>query len=154
MSATPQGTAPAADRRASDPRLEVGPSTLRIAQMGENGQLGIEIRREEDRAVVVLGGELDMASAPVLQRALADGQMAHVTAIVLDLRELAFIDSTGLRVVLAAFESSRDRGQDFAVTRGSPQVERLLSITGVAEHLRTIAAPDGALAGEQGQSAA
>jgi anti-anti-sigma regulatory factor len=41
-------------------------------------------------------------------------------------------------VILAAHESARQRGQEFALTRGSDQVQRLLSIAGVDEHLRII----------------
>ena len=63
----------------------------------------------------------------------------------LDLEQLLFIDSTGLRVVLSARERCHERGQEFAVTRGSEQVQRLFSITGVSDHLRTITSADGLL---------
>ena len=61
-------------------------------------------------------------------------------------QQLQFIDSTGLRSVLAVLEGCRDRGQQFAVTRGSQQVQRLLGVTGVAKHLRIIDAADEVLA--------
>jgi len=61
--------------------------------------------------------------------------------IVLDLQQLHFIDSTGLRAILTVLERCRARQQQFAITPGSQQVQRLLSVTGVAEHLPTIAAP-------------
>ena len=89
-----------------------------------------------------LRGELDLASAPLLQAELDSSQIASASMLVLDLEELTFIDSTGLRVLLTAYEHSRERGQEFAVTQGSPQVQRLLSITGVGEHLRIIAPGD------------
>ncbi len=60
----------------------------------------------------------------------------------LDLRRLSFVDSTGLRIILAARNRCLERGQQLAVTRGSEQVERLLSVTGMADHLLTVAAPD------------
>ena len=41
---------------------------------------------------------------------------------------------------LSLRERCRDRAQQFAVTRGSPQVQRLLDITGVSEHLQTLTA--------------
>jgi anti-anti-sigma regulatory factor len=47
-----------------------------------------------------------------------------------------------LRVILAVRKLCAERGQEIAVTPGSQQVERLLSVTGVADHLRTIATPD------------
>ena len=101
----------------------------------------IDVRREADRVVLSLVGELDMATAEMLQQAI-DGVQESEPLVVLDLQELQFIDSTGLRCVLAALELCKGRGQELAITPGSQQVQRLLSVTGVAAHLRTIAAGD------------
>ena len=65
--------------------------------------------------------------------------------LVLDLDDVRFIDSAGLRVILAAHERKVERGQRLALTPGSPQVQRLFSIAGVSGHLRTIASADAAL---------
>ena len=92
--------------------------------------------------ILVLRGELDLANAALLQGELDSAEIAPAPMVVLDLQQLEFIDSTGLRVLLTAHERARERGQEFAVTRGSEQVQRLLSITGVNEHLRVIASPD------------
>jgi anti-sigma B factor antagonist len=62
--------------------------------------------------------------------------------VVLDLEGLQFVDSTGLRMILSAHERARERGQEFAITPGSPQVRRLLTITRVGEHLRVIDSPN------------
>ncbi len=110
--------------------------------MGVQDQLRIDIRKETDRAILSLDGELDMANAPLLQSALDDAELASVSTVVLDLQQLQFIDSTGLRIILATRERCRERGQEFAITPGSDQVQRLLSVTGVGEHLRTVAKPD------------
>lgn len=110
--------------------------------MGAPDQLRIDLRRENDRIVLSLSGELDMANAPALQSALEGPELAETKTVVLDLQPLTFLDSTGLRVILAARELCWRRGQEFAVTPGSAQVQRLLSVTGVGEHLRTIATPD------------
>jgi anti-sigma B factor antagonist len=104
--------------------------------------LNIDVRHEGDRVVLGLRGELDLASAPVLQSEIDSSEVATATVVVIDLQELEFMDSTGLRVLLSAHESSRERGQKFAVTRGSEQIQRLLSITRVDEHLRIIDSPD------------
>jgi anti-sigma B factor antagonist len=108
--------------------------------MGVDEQLQITVRRDADRVVVMLDGELDMASAPLLQSTLEGAALATDTTMVLDLQALQFIDSTGLRAILSLRERCRDRAQQFAVTRGSPQVQRLLDITGVSEHLQTLTA--------------
>jgi anti-sigma B factor antagonist len=103
--------------------------------------LQIGISHEADRVIVSLQGELDMANAPHLQSAIEGDAIAGKT-LVLDLDQLHFIDSTGLRIILSARERCRQAGQEFAITRGSSQVQRLLSVTGVAEHLRMIDTPD------------
>ena len=110
--------------------------------MGVPDQLQIEVRHDGTRVVLTLAGELDMASAERLQQAIDDEGLRAETSVVLNLKGLQFIDSTGLRVMLRALKRCRARGQDFAITPGSPQVQRLLSITGVAMHLPTISSPD------------
>jgi anti-sigma B factor antagonist len=110
--------------------------------MGVKDQLQIEVRQEADRVIVALVGELDMASAPRLQSTVEGEALLETATVVLDLEQLGFVDSTGLRIILLARERCAERGQAFAVTRGTPQVQRLLSVTGVAEHLRTIATAD------------
>jgi anti-sigma B factor antagonist len=104
-------------------------------------QLRIDVRHEADRVVLSLAGELDLATAELLEQAI-DAAENGEQLVVLDLQALEFIDSTGLRGVLAALEGCRERGQEFAITPGSPQVQRLLSVTGVSGHLRTIASGD------------
>ena len=89
-----------------------------------------------------LTGELDLASSTILEHSLGEPDVAAAPLLVLDLDQLQFVDSTGLRVILMAHESARGRGQDFAITPGSPQVQRLLSITSVAEHMHVLASPD------------
>ncbi len=109
--------------------------------MGVTDHLRIVVTREADRIIVALDGELDMANAPLLQSSI---ETADITAkaLVLDLQRLQFIDSTGLRIILTAQERCEQQGQRFAITRGSDQVQRLLSITGISAHLRTLASPD------------
>jgi anti-anti-sigma factor len=110
--------------------------------MGVHDQLQIEVRRSGSRVVLALAGELDMASAERLQQAIDDEGPRAEMSVVLNLEALEFIDSTGLRVILWALERCQARGQDFAITPGSPQVQRLLSITGVTTHLPTISSND------------
>jgi anti-sigma B factor antagonist len=105
-------------------------------------QLRIATRRGADRTIVQLDGELDIVNTPLLREALANGDLAASAMLVLDLRKLSFIDSTGLKAIFAARDESRRRGQKFAVTPGSRQVQRLLSVTRLDEHLSTIATPD------------
>ena len=93
-----------------------------------------------------LQGELDLASAPQFESEIDSGEVASCATLVVDLDGLQFIDSTGLRLIFAASGRAQERGQQFAVTRGSEQVQRLLAITRVDEHLRIVDSPQEMLA--------
>ena len=109
-------------------------------------QLTIEVRQERDRVVLTLHGELDLLGAPRLQSEIESNTVDAADVLVLDLDDVHFIDSAGLRVVLVAHERKVKRGQRLALTPGSPQVQRLFSIAGVSGHLQTIASADAAFA--------
>jgi anti-anti-sigma factor len=113
--------------------------------VGAEEHLRIEVRTTPDRVVLELHGELDLLGAPLLQKQIDETDVDARGILVLDLQGLQFIDSAGLRVILAAHESARQRGQEFALTRGGNQVQRLLSVAGVDERLRIIASPDDVL---------
>jgi anti-anti-sigma factor len=112
--------------------------------VGSEEHLRIDVRTATDRVVLELHGELDLLGAPVLQKQIEQADASR-PILVLDLQDLQFVDSAGLRVVLAAHESTRQRGQELVLTKGSDQVQRLLAIVGVDAHLRVIDAPDDVL---------
>jgi anti-sigma B factor antagonist len=135
--------------------LHVGDENARIAlkpcanvlQMTVGSNLLIDVSREGDRVVLRLDGELDLASVPLLEDAvvnttLNDGGGGAELTMVLDLRGLEFIDSTGLRAILLQDKRATERGQKLALVRGSEQVQRLMRMTGVDEHLRIIDSPE------------
>ena len=92
--------------------------------------------------MVVVSGELDLASGPALEDELARVGSSGVELVVLDLRELEFMDSTGLSILVKANQRAVDAGRRFGLVRGSPQVQRLLDLTGVAEHLTLVDTPE------------
>jgi anti-sigma B factor antagonist len=110
--------------------------------MGVADQLVIDVRREADRVVVSLEGELDLANAPLLQAAIDGASLEDDAMLVLDLQRLQFMDSTGLRIILWTRERCQESGRELALTPGSEQVQRLLSVSGAGEHLRVIASAD------------
>ncbi len=110
--------------------------------MGAVEQLRIESRSEHGRLVLRLDGELDMASAPLLQAALESAEADSHDPLVLDLERLRFMDSTGLRIILWARTRWQSHGQELALTGGSSQVQRLLTVSGVGDRLRVVASPE------------
>jgi len=118
------------------------PGAAKLKAVGSEEHLRIEVRTAPDRVVLELHGELDLLAAPRLQEQIETAPTDDRAILVLDLQGLEFVDSAGLRVILAAHEQARERGRELALTKGSEQVQRLLAIAGVEDHLRIIAAPD------------
>jgi anti-sigma B factor antagonist len=112
------------------------------------GRLQSAVNVEGDKAVLSLYGELDLAHAELLNEAIQDPQLASVSMLILDLRELRFLDSSGLRAILRAQEDCRDRGQKFAITPAAGQVQRLLDVTHAGDEFAIVASPGGTTATE------
>jgi anti-anti-sigma factor len=110
--------------------------------MAAEGNLSIDVSNEGERVVVSLDGELDLASVSLLESEVESAAADGPATIVLDLRKLEFIDSTGLRTILSLDKHCTERGQTFALVRGSQQVQRLMNMTRVDEHLKIIASPE------------
>ena len=80
-------------------------------------------------------GELDLATVPVVDAQLAELWSLGFARLVLDLREVCFLDSTGLRLLLSWQATSSADGVAFSVIAGPPVVERVLELAGVAGYL-------------------
>ena len=87
-----------------------------------------------------LEGELDLATVGVAEEALKRADDATKT-LVLDLRKLRFLDSTGLRLILSTAESSDTAAKRVYVVRGPAQVDRVFELTGAAERLNLVDDP-------------
>jgi anti-sigma B factor antagonist len=84
--------------------------------------------------VIHLRGDLDPATAPALDAALADAAAdPEVNSIAIDLSGLSFLDSSGLRVFVVAREAMRARGAAFTLRAPTANVRRLLDVTGLGE---------------------
>ena len=96
--------------------------------------------RVDGSVFVTLRGELDLASAPQAHEALAEEAM-HGGTIVVDITQLEFIDSTGIRVLLVAWEESRAGAFTLRVTRGTPAVMRVFELLDLVGTLPFIGRP-------------
>jgi anti-sigma B factor antagonist len=103
-----------------------------MSELPPPDMFSIRTEQHGDAAVVVPTGELDLASAPALEATLARSfDAAGSGRVVLDLRELEFIDSSGLRALLTARRRAEDVGAAFSLVGGHPGLERTLEIAGV-----------------------
>jgi anti-sigma B factor antagonist len=89
-----------------------------------------------DDAVVTIRGELDLATRDEAEAALVEAEEAAGRAVVIDLRDLRFLGSTGLSVLVASAGRATLRGIGHE-TIPSEGVRRLLAMTGVDRHLTT-----------------
>ncbi len=81
---------------------------------------------------VVLEGDLDNLSLPVLAQTLDGLYKAACFRIVMDLADLAFIDSSGLGALVAAWRRCRDQAGSLSARNPSPAVRRLMDLTGIS----------------------
>jgi anti-anti-sigma factor len=85
-----------------------------------------------DAAWVHVAGELDIATTPRLERTLRKGQL-QARLVVLDVRELAFIDGCGVHAIVNASVRARRVGGRLVVLRGRADVDRVLTLTGSSD---------------------
>jgi anti-anti-sigma factor len=90
---------------------------------------------------VALVGELDIAGAPRVEQELERIEQDPPATLVLDLRELAFMDSTGLRVIIAADDRAREQERRLVIVRGSETVQRIIAMTRLDERLEIVDDP-------------
>jgi anti-anti-sigma factor len=100
-----------------------------------------------DAAWVHVGGELDIATTPQLERTLSQSQ---ARLVVLDLRELAFTDSCGMHAVISAGIRARQAGRRLVLVRVPANVDRMLTLTGNSDQVEIgdadlVAPPDHAV---------
>ena len=95
----------------------------------------VDVVPDRDEVRVRPVGELDLATVPSVDAQLAELCAAGFTRLVLDLRDVCFLDSTGIRMLLSWHGKSSADGVVFSVIPGPPVVERVLEIAGVAEIL-------------------
>lgn len=84
---------------------------------------------EGDGFVVVLEGDLDLASAGVVRRRLLELLSLPIRRVVVDLDGLTFMDSSGLAALCAARESAVDQGIAFSLLRLPAQARRVMDLT-------------------------
>ncbi len=109
----------------------------------------VEISGDDQSTVLAVVGELDLATTPALEAELERAGTGP-ELIILDLRGVAFMDSTGLSLLVKAQRRARESRRRLVVVRGGSQVQRLLTLTGVADRLTMIDEP-GELSGLGGE---
>jgi anti-anti-sigma factor len=97
-----------------------------------------EVRITEERygttSYLRIAGEIDMATVPQLETAVGRAR-SHSQAVVIDLSEVTFIDSTGVSFILRMDAESRADGFSLLLVPGPPAVQRVFELVGIADRL-------------------
>lgn len=100
------------------------------------GTLTVQIVHDASRTRLVASGEIDAASARTFDAAAAQALAEHPECLDIDLTDVDFLDSSGLRSIIALTNKTRDRRIHATVSGMSPAARRVLEITGLIEMLR------------------
>ena len=107
------------------------PEHLRPERIIELGQLQLRSQRDGDVHTIALDGEMDLSNAGEVERELRQAEATDAQLIVVDLSRLQFMDSTGIRLLIAADTRSRADSDRLRLTRPPAAVARVLCIAGV-----------------------
>jgi anti-anti-sigma factor len=102
---------------------------------GESTRFELEASSHAGELVLRLSGELDGAFSAQLEAGVRQAWDARPDTLVLDLSALAFIDSSGLRVILSTWDRCQGDGVELVLVPGLPQVQRLFEIVGLLDKL-------------------
>ncbi len=95
----------------------------------------IEIRREEGRPVLSVEGDLDLASAEIVERLLRESQDSP--GLVVDVRGVGCADSSGIRVLLEGARRMEDQGFELRIVGAGPRVARAFNVLGLDKYLES-----------------
>ncbi len=104
--------------------------------------LEITKERRGDQLLVSLAGELDLVNVPRWEEELGAIEADSPGTLILDLRGITFIDSTGLRAVIAADQRARSASRRLVVVGGAQAVDRLFAVTQLDQRLEIVDDPD------------
>jgi anti-anti-sigma factor len=90
----------------------------------------IEVQERDSSVLVRLSGEIDLAAVEAIENELLPLEDRFPT-VVLDLRGVTFLDSTGLRAIVSADARARKNGFELKIIRGPEQVQKILYLSGL-----------------------
>jgi anti-sigma B factor antagonist len=108
---------------------------LRSARDAPTAELTMQVLSSDGRSTVYLQGELDIYTATLLRRSLAELIAGGARHVVIDLRHLSFMSATGLAVIVGAARRLRHHGGTLVLRSTRPSVRKLIEITGWQEVL-------------------
>jgi anti-sigma B factor antagonist len=108
--------------------------------MQASEDFSVDVHRQGGAAVVAPVGEIDVATVDAVRDRLRECETG-VSTLVLDLRGVGFMDTSGLQLVFEAQRRAAEAGFEFFVVRGSRQLHRLFQIAGLEQTLQLLDDP-------------
>lgn len=103
--------------------------------MSQPPNFQIEVDQDHAGATVTVAGDIDMATIPRLVGARERALASDPDLVVIDLRAVRFIDSSGLKFLLETDRLSRDGGWTLRLVKPAETAMRVFVVTGVDKHL-------------------
>lgn len=103
--------------------------------------LDVNISTSDGRILASLSGEVDLSTIAEAESRFEEVLGGAHELFVLDLREVTFLDSSGLRLMLRLDERQRGEGRRLTVVRGGRRVARVLELTGADQRLHFVSDP-------------
>jgi anti-sigma B factor antagonist len=127
-----------AARRANRDHASVTTRDESSPMTGEFEPFRIDVEPARDSVRVAPVGELDIATVDKLRAEVERLREAGFNRVVVDLRGVRFLDSTGLRLILELDAAARDASQELQIIPGSTVVQRIFEVTQVSERLHFV----------------
>jgi anti-sigma B factor antagonist len=105
------------------------------------GNFDVAVRRDGSALVVAPRGEIDLATVDLVRGAV-DAERQPGEDVVLDLREVAFMDTSGLRYILELVDHAQRDSTDVRIVRGPTAVQRVFEVSGLEPRLPFVDEPD------------
>jgi anti-sigma B factor antagonist len=103
--------------------------------------LKVDLRNGADDVLLSIHGEVDLVTAPQLEAALERTRPTERGRLIVDLRGVSFLDSTGLVLLLRHEREAAAGGRRLVVVKGPPHVQRVFDLTGMSERLTMVDEP-------------
>ncbi len=102
---------------------------MTTAQASPPDPFSLSVVPEGEQVAVVPAGDLDLASVDELEREVRELRRLGVDRLVIDLRRVQFLDSSGLRLLLGLGDDARRDGHHLTLLPGPPEVELIFTLT-------------------------
>ena len=99
-------------------------------------EIKVHVEHAGGLPVLVVSGEIDVYTSPTLREHLVEAVGEEHPTVVLDLRAVTFLDSTGLGVLITGLKRCRSAGGELHIVTTQPNVLKVLEITGLDEVFR------------------